>query len=140
MKKTLHVNSILILGIAILLTCGCKKDDSNGPSSKLEAHNFSASTWLYSAPEYYIELAVPELTSSNISSAAVMVYFSTDNGVSWTALPFTQYNSPYNYFMNFTTQAGKVRVTWIYDTSFSSGNNPNTFYSTTVQLKVSVIS
>lgn len=77
-------------------------------------------------------------TTDNLNSAAIMVYFTTGNN-KWTAVPFTQYNSPSNYFMGFNTSVGNVQVTWIYDSSLSSGDSPNTYYGVTVQCKVVVI-
>jgi len=67
-----------------------------------------------------------------------MVYFST-TGSSWIAIPYTQYNSPYNYFMGFSTSAGNVQVTWVYDTSLSSGSDPTTYYGANVLYKVIVV-
>jgi hypothetical protein len=93
---------------------------------------------LYSSSNYYVNLDVLELISFNINSVAVIVYFST-TGTKWIAVPFTQYNSPSNYFMGFNTSLGKVQVTWVYDSSLSQGNDPNTYYSTNVQFKVVVI-
>lgn len=141
--KTLKTISIITLLTIISLIQGCTKKGDVGPtgkdgSSNVSATVFQASSWSWSAPNYYINLNVPEITSENLTSAAIMVYFTKDN-IKWTAVPFTQYNSTYNYFMGFNTSIGQVQVTWIYDTSLSSGDNPNVYYGVTVQYKVVVI-
>ncbi len=140
--KILKINTTLFFGVLIILFNSCKKNTA-GPAGKDGSANvtstvFNASSWTYSSPYYYINLNVPELTSSNINSAAVMVYFSKSNG-SWIAIPYTQYNLPSNYFMGFSSTIGNVQVTWFYDSSLSSGSNPNIFYGVTINLKVVVI-
>ena len=127
---------ILIITCIILFISGCKKDESGSTNTK--AANFTSSAWSYSSPYFYINLDVPEITSSNHDASIAMVYFSTGNGT-WNALPYTQYNSPYNYYMGFSSSVGKVQVTWFYDTSTSKGEDPNTYYSTNIKFKVVVI-
>lgn len=141
MKKTLRITSLLFITTTLLFFAGCKKS-STGPAGKdgsanVTATTYSAGSWAWSSPNYYVNLSVPELTSANINSAAVMVYFKTANN--WIAVPYTQYNSPADYYMNFNTSVGNVQVTWFYDSSLSSGSDPNAYYSTTVQYKVVVI-
>ncbi|TND10181.1 MAG: hypothetical protein FD123_429 [Bacteroidetes bacterium] len=140
MKNTLRISTILLFGITLLLIDGCKKEGPQGPAgnANVVSHTFSASSWLWSSPNYYVDFTVPELTSSNINEAAVMVYFSTVAG-NWIAVPYTQYNSPYDYFMNFLTAVNTVEVRWFYDSSLSSGNDPNVYYGTTVQFKIVII-
>lgn len=122
---------------------GCKKTET-GPAGKdgnanVSATVFSVSSWSWSAPQYYSNLTVPEITSDNLTSSAIMAYFSKDNA-NWVALPFTQYNTPSNYFMGFNTSVGSVQITWIYDSSLSAGSNPNTFYSVgSTKFKIVVI-
>lgn len=140
--KTSKIYATIVLATLTILINSCKKNET-GPAGKDGSANvtatvFTASSWTYSSPYYYINLSVPELTSTNINSAAVMVYFNKNNG-SWVAVPFTQYNSPSNYFMGFNTSTGNVQVTWAYDSSLSSGSNPNAYYGATVSLKVVVI-
>ena len=141
--KTQKIKAILLFGIAILMFNGCKKEETPGPAGKDGSSNvsstvFSASSWAFASPNYYVNLSVPELTSSNLNTAGVMVYF-TKTGTNWIAVPYTQYGSPYDYFMGFNTSAGQVQVTWFYDFSGSSGSDPNAYYSTTVKYKVVVI-
>jgi hypothetical protein len=38
--------------------------------------------------------------------------------------------------MGFNTTVGQVEVTWFYDSSLSSGSDPNAYYGTTVRCKV----
>jgi hypothetical protein len=140
--KIIKINIIAFCSIIILLSNSCKKEATPGPAGKDGVANISstlflATSWAWSSPYHYVNFNVPDLTSSNINSSAVMVYFNV--GGSWIAAPYAQYNSPYNYFMGFNTSVGKVQVTWFYDTSLSSGDNPNTFYGTTVNFKVVII-
>lgn len=141
--RTLKIYLTILFGITILVLNGCKKKETPGPAGKDGNANvtstiFSAASWSWNSPHYYVNLSVPELTSSNINSAAIMVYFST-TGSGWIAVPYTQYDSPYDYFMGFNTSVGNVQVTWFYDSSASSGSNPNTYYATTVKYKVVII-
>jgi hypothetical protein len=140
MKKTLQITGITLFTIATFITNGCKKEGPAGPagSANVTATNFTVNSWSWDAPYYYADFSVPELTSANINSAAVLVYFTTTSG-SWIALPYTQYDSPYNYYMGFSSSAGSVQVTWVYDSSFSSGSDPNAYYSTSVRYKIVVI-
>jgi hypothetical protein len=146
MKKTRLIQA-LILGIVMLTTNRCTKDGATGPqgpqgptgNANVISATFTMSSWLYSSPFFYGNLSIPEITSANANSAAVMVYFNTGNATSWVALPYTQYNSPSDYYMGFNTSAGNIQITWVYDSSISSGSDPNTFYGTTVNYKVVVI-
>ena len=140
MKKTLRINGIVFLAITTLMISSCKKEGPQGPAGNANVTStlFSASSWAWSSPNYYCDFTVPELTSSNINSAAVLVYFSTVSGI-WIAVPYTQYTNAYDYHMAFNTRAGMVEVTWVYDSSLSSGSDPNAYYGVTVQYKVVVI-
>lgn len=139
--KTLK--TIIIIITLTLFTQGCTKKGEVGPAGKDGSSNvsstvFQASSWSWSSPNYYVNFNVPEITGDNLTSAAIMVYFTKDN-TKWTALPFTQYNSPSNYFMGFNTSINRVQITWIYDSSLSQGDNPNVYYGVAVQYKVVVI-
>lgn len=142
--KTLKIISIITIVTTVAFFLGCTKKGETGPAGKdgtsnVSATVFSVSSWAWSSPNYYVNLNVPEITAGNLSSAAIMVYFSKGNN-NWTALPFTQYNnSGSNYFMGFNTSVGNVQVTWIYDSSLSTGDNPNIYYGVTVQCKAVVI-
>jgi hypothetical protein len=144
MKKLILFYSTLNLGLLIVFSGGCKKSAGpQGPagpagSSNVVSNTYVASSWPYTSPYYYNNLSVSALTATNVNTSAVMVYLNKGDG-KWIALPYTQYNSPSNYYMGFNTSAGNVQVTWTYDSSFSSGSDPNTFYGATVQLKVVVI-
>lgn len=149
MKKTWILLSVILLGITLFICSSCQKDGATGPqgprgpagqngNSNITSKTFTMTSWPFSAPYYYSNLSVPELTTNNIDSAMVMVYFSTVGSV-WLALPYTQYHSPYNYYMGFNTSAGNVQVTWFYDSSLSSGSDPNTYYGTTIRCKVVII-
>jgi hypothetical protein len=41
--------------------------------------------------------------------------------------------------MGFNTRTGSVQVTWVYDSQFSAGDDPNEYYGTTVRYKIVVI-
>ena len=146
MKKNIQLHAVLISGIVLFLINGCSKDGATGPQGPIGKDgktnvitaNFTMGSWLYKSPYYYENLYVPELTTQNIDSALVMVYFSTISS-NWLALPYTQYNSPSDYYMGFVTSSDTVQVTWVYDGSLSSGKDPNTYYQTTVKCKVVVI-
>src|ERR1700758_5489644 len=107
MKKNIQINAALFLAVIVLLIAGCKKG-ATGPQgpvgspgkTNVISSTFTMASWSYTSPHYYMNLTVPELTANNIDSALVMVYFSTV-GSHWFALPYTQYNSPSDYYMGF---------------------------------------
>jgi hypothetical protein len=138
MKYNMSRPLLLLLFVLIIIISGCKKDDEAHPA-EVTSVTKPASAWTYTSPYYHITLSAPAITSSNINTAAVMVYFST--GSNWIALPYTQYNntSP-NYYMGFSVGTGTVQINWVYNTSASAGIDPNEYYGTTVQYKVVVIS
>jgi hypothetical protein len=149
MKRSVQISSLLLIVAAFLLINACKKTGPTGPqgpqgqtgkngTQKVISSTFTMNSWSFTAPYYYMNLHVPELTANNVDSALVMVYFSTI-GSNWFALPYTQYHSPYNYYMGFVASADTVQVTWVYDTSLSSGSDPNTYYGTTIKCKVVVV-
>jgi hypothetical protein len=41
--------------------------------------------------------------------------------------------------MGFVSSIGNIQVTWVYDSSLSSGSDPNTYYGTTIKCKVVII-
>lgn len=144
MKKLLFIKLMAVLTITFTIN-GCKKGDTGpkGPAGKdgtssVTSRTFTMTSWAYTSPYYYRDLNVPELTSGNIDSSLVMVYFCTTGSV-WFALPYTQYNSPYNYYMGFSSSSGNVQVNWVYNTSLSKGSDPNEYYGTTIKCKVVVI-
>ena len=146
MTRAIQIKTILFLGAVVLLINGCKKDGATGPQgpagqnghTNVFSNTYTMSSWSYITPHYYMNLSVPELTVNNIDSSLVMVYFST-TGSNWFALPYTQYNSPSDYYMGFASSSGNVQVTWVYDSSLSTGSDPNTYYGTTIKCKVVVI-
>jgi len=132
---------ILILLLGVLFITGCKKEGPPGAdgNANVDYSTQTVTSWGWSSPYYYANLPMPELTSANINTAAVMVYF-TSTGSAWVALPYTQYNSPnQNYIMGFNTSVGQVQITWFYDTSLFDGDDPNTYYGTNLQFKIVVI-
>jgi hypothetical protein len=144
MRTTL---SFLAAGLFMVLLAGsCKKGDTGTPGTpgkngvaNISSRTFYVESWSYASPNYYATLIVPEITTADINSTGVLVYFKTTATNEWTALPYTQYNSPFNYYMNFVSMPGFVRVNWFYNTSTSQGDDPNKYYNTNVQFKVIVI-
>ncbi len=143
MKTRLKRFKYALLGVTLLmLIASCEKpedeDKETDDDVKVESRTFPNSSWSYTSPHHYIDLSVPELTTDNINSAAVLVYFSIVEGT-WRAVPYTEYTSTYNYFMNFTTSVSSVKVTWTYNSALSGGDDPNKYYGTNVKFKVVVI-
>lgn len=136
MKKALQ--AILIIMVTSVITISsCKKGEDGKPgNANVTSKTFSVPTWSSNSTRWYASLSVPEITTSNISTAAIQVYFSTDN-TSWIALPNTVMAST-NYFMGYITAANIVEITWDYN-GFGIGDSPNTLYSATSLFKVVVI-
>lgn len=106
-------------------------------NANVTATNYLASSWTNGSSYWYIDLDVPALTASAQSNAAVEVFFSTNNGTSWTSVPYTAVATT-NYFMGFVTQEGLVEVQWTYN-GVGNGSSPNSFFGTTLKFKVVVI-
>jgi hypothetical protein len=140
MKKIIHFNLILFLGAAMTLNNGCKKGKDGEPgkdgSANVFSHTYSIPAWSSTSSYYYADLYFAELTSSNINTASVQVYFGTVSG-EWTALPYTEYASV-NYWMKFTTTVNNIEIQWWHNT-VTLGSNPVTYYGATSQFKVVVI-
>lgn len=132
--------------LMLMLAPGCKKGDTgtagtpgkNGVAN-ISSRTFYVESWNYASPNYYASLIVPEITTENINATGILAYFKTGANNEWTALPYTQYNTPFNYLMNYTSLPGFVRINWFYNTSTSQGDDPNKYYNTNVQFKVVVI-
>jgi hypothetical protein len=135
---------MLLIGSVFFIIYGCEKSEDDSPSIQTQtvnvfARTFSApsSAWVDGSDFWYIHLGVPELTSSNLDSAAIQVFFSTGNN-GWTALPYTHVKSSGNYFMGFITTVGIVEVRWTHNTG-GNGDEPNTVFGEEVKFKVVVI-
>jgi hypothetical protein len=143
--KTKSRNTIVALIVfSTTIFNGCKKGEDGAPgkdgSSNVTSYTYSISTWSYSSPAWYKNLSFPEITSANINTVSVQAYIYTATNT-WTALPNTFYNSGgANYLMGFETTVGVIRINWIYNSSLSAGDNPNTFFGTSAsQFKVVAI-
>lgn len=127
----------------ILFSTSCQKGETGTPgqngTGNIASNIYTVNSWAYTSPNYYVNLSVPEITSNNLNSCAVMVYYSNSTSDKWRAVPFTQYGSVNNYYMNFNSSIGNVQVTWFSNSSVSSGDNPNVYYGATSQFKVVVI-
>jgi hypothetical protein len=136
MRKSFIILTGLIAALSVFISSGCR-DQAVDPATQVSSHTYSVSSWYWSAPHHYVDLGVEELTSSNLNSAGVMVYYSVSSGT-WISVPYTVYGTVHDYHMGFHYAAGTVRVTWLYDGP-SSGSDPNSYYSATVKCKVVVI-
>ncbi len=141
MKTTTYMFQAFILSILILVVPGCEKGEDGEPgkdgSANVTARNFPVSQWTSSSSFWYLHLSVPELTTSNINSASVQVYWGTaDNN--WLALPYTYVGTTSgNYFMNFLTTVNLVEVRWQYNLA-GIGDSPTSVLGD-VKFKVVVI-
>lgn len=142
-KHCLSLVRVIMVLFLMFLYAGCEEEDSSAvkENKNVIGMTFDVTNWSYSSPNYSVNLFVPELTNENINTAGVMVYFSTlSSPGNWVALPYTQYNEPYNYVMGFNTSVGNVQITWFYDYSLSSGKNTNDYYSSIIKYKVVIVS
>lgn len=144
MKTIMNKITASLFILALLFVASCKKGDT-GPagepgkdgSSNVTATTYSIGSWTNGSSFWYADLTVPALTASNHDLAAVQVFFSTNNGTNWIALPYTAVSST-NYFMEYVTGVNLVEVQWIYN-GVGNGSSPNSFYGTTIYIKVVVI-
>jgi hypothetical protein len=142
MKKILKAGVTLLLIVSAILCHGCKKGSDGEPgkdgSANVTSTTYSITSWTNGSNYWYKQLSVPELTSSNINSASVQVYWGTVSN-NWIAVPYT-YVASTNYFMNYLTTVNLVEVRWTYN-GIGNGNSPNTELNggSPVQIKVVVI-
>jgi hypothetical protein len=139
--KHLKLISRLILSVLLILVFnGCNKGKDGAPgkdgSSNVTARTFSVTSWSSNSSRYFAQLTVPELTSSNINSASVQVYYGTVAN-NWLAMPSTVVAST-NYFWSFLTTVNLIEVRWDYN-GIGIGDDPNTYYGTTMNIKVVVV-
>lgn len=129
MKRAIKFLSILTIVTIALLLNSCKKGKDGEPgkdgSVNVTSTVFSVSSWSSDSKKYYTLLSVPELTSDNINSASVQVYFSSVANT-WIAMPYTQIAST-NYFMGYTSTINSIQVNWYYN-GLGIGDDPNEFY------------
>lgn len=116
----------------------CKKNKSTGANVKTKT--FSVTTWSNDGTSWYANHANSDITSEIQSSGTVDLFFSSDGGSRWQALPFTLYNgSSANYFWFYNYSTGNVQVGWTFN-GVGLGADPNTKYGTTCMFKVVCIS
>ena len=122
------------------MASSCKKGETGAPgkdgNTNVTSHTYTITSWDSNSVKWYTDLGVSELTSSNINSASVQVYFGTVSN-NWVALPYTQVSST-NYFMGYITAINTVEITWVYNGG-GIGSSPNSFYGTNTQFKVVII-
>lgn len=132
---------ILILSVFVsLLISGCEKGDKGDPgpsgTTNVSAHTYSVLDWSSNSSCWFTNLTVSEITSDNINSISVQVYFGKGDGV-WMALPTTVVAST-DYYMGYSTAVGIVQIQWYYN-GVGIGNSPNTFFGFTSQYKIVLI-
>jgi hypothetical protein len=142
----------IVAGMLLLTSCG--KDGATGPQgpagtngtngvANISVQDFTINSWNQTTTGtlyYYTQLNVTALTADVNNNGAVEVFFSTTGGTYWTGLPMTEYVSGgSNYIFNFSTGTNLVEVDWIAASGFVVGNDPNTIFGATIQLKVVVI-
>lgn len=133
-----------IVALVLLLT-SCKKGDA-GPAgatgatgnANVSETTFQVNSWTSGSSYWLADFNVSALTATNLTSSAVEVFFSTNNGTNWYAVPYTAVGST-NYFMGFATGANLVEVQWTYNGA-GNGSDPNTYFGVTAVLyKIVVI-
>ncbi len=66
-----------------------------------------------------------------MTGGAVEVYLSGNAGVDYFALPYTVYGAVSDYVaVGYTYALNSVEVTWFYNSTISSGVDPNSYYGT----------
>jgi hypothetical protein len=136
MRKICNTSLPVLLFMVSTLFTNCE-DSTVDPATQVKAHTFTVTTWYWSTPHHYINLGVPEITSNNLETVGVLVYYSTQSNV-WTSVPYTVYETVHDYHMGFRYTPGTVEVNWLYDGP-SSGDDPNTYYGVNVKCKVVVV-
>ena len=135
--KNIYKTAAIIFSFMFSVVFTQCKDSAVDPATQVKTHTYSVDTWYWSSPHHYVNLEVPELTASNIQTAGVLVYYSVQPDV-WTSVPYTVYGTLHDYHMGFRYASGLVEVNWMYDGT-SSGDDPNTYYSTIVKCKVVIV-
>lgn len=141
--KTVIKTTYVIFSTLLILLGGCKKGADGAPgkdgkdgSVNVTSRTFSVSSWSSNSSRWYTQLSMPELTSANVNTAAVLVYIGTTSN-NWIAIPSTVVLTT-NYFWGFIYTLSIVEVRWDYN-GVGIGSDPNTIYGATVQVKVVVI-
>lgn len=119
---TLSSLAVSLLLITSLNSCKGSKGDP-GPTGAQGNANVASGTitvaggtsnWSFQgAPTYesYVDLTDNSITSSIISTGAVLVYESSDGGTTWTALPYTNYSTTgESYTTSYTYTTGAVTI------------------------------
>src|ERR1039458_10240822 len=153
MKKITKM-MLIVLGTSTIMISGCNKDAAVGPQGSVgpaglngstgttgpsgatgPTGNANVSTYTYAVPSanwgsnaggWYALLIDSALTSSNINTAAVDVYFSPGTSGTWFAVPYSAITS-IDYFMNFSISTNNVTIWWVYNGG-GIGSNPSSFF------------
>jgi hypothetical protein len=140
MKRIDRIKIVGLIIITAITVNSCKKGKDGEPGkdgiSSVTSHTFSVSNWTDNATYWYTHLSTPELTSDNINSTSVQVYFSTVAN-NWQAMPFTYVGST-DHFMNYISAISLIEVRWEYNGA-GSGSSPVTIYGAASMFKVVII-
>ena len=132
----------------MILFISCSKEGPTGPQGvagtngtngtngvaniAVETFTLNTSAWTYSSTynDYTAILSDAVLTQSVQDSGATEVFYSTNNGSLWSALPATINAGSVNnfYAFSFSTAAFAATLTWTYYGS-GTGTDPSTAYS-----------
>jgi hypothetical protein len=145
----MNKSKIIYLFIVIIISLtGCAKDGATGPSgpqgtagsngnANVKSQTSSAIDWLGFGANWYTIIDVPDLTAEVQSNGLVEVFFSTNDGVIWNALPWD--GGQLNYKMSFSTWTNHVEIDWMYNNGTGFGTNPDSVFSTTCKFKIVMI-
>ena len=147
MKKTIMKVAAVCLVAGAVLT-GCTKEGPVGPAGANgtngnanvtnQVFTLTTSNWGSTSTNWYSNITYPNATATALLGS-VQVYYSINNGTSWTAMPCTVYGSVANYFFGVTTTVGNIYVTWLYNGA-GIGSDPCTAFGvSSMQLNVVII-
>jgi hypothetical protein len=85
-------------------------------------YNVFTSDWILNAPNYGVDLSVPEITQSILDDGAVLVYMSNGSG-GWMPLPYTSWYSSYARLIKANILYEDVTI-WVLDSDLTQTPNP----------------
>jgi hypothetical protein len=133
------MKNLIILMTALVLFVSCGKDGAPGAtgpagSSNVSSYVYDVSSWVLNTGnnEFYVDLSVPEITSSVVSGGTVQVFQgnASSNSSIWYALP----NSFQGQEVGYSISNGNVRI----EISLDNGLVPPT-PTTTIEYKIVII-
>lgn len=138
MKRTFYI--FLFVASAAFIS-SCTKEGPQGPQGdqgdqgiqgvpgqdgNANVHSYTydvlLSDWVLNAPDYAVNLDVPEITQSILDDGAVLVYLSNGSG-GWMPLPYTSWYSGYARLYKANILYGDVTI-WVLDSDLTQTPNP----------------